>query len=139
MGRRSDAIESLRSAVRIHETRLSDAMGLGIPRELLDADDIRPAGLVRGVIELVEQTVNPMFGWARPGAAAEAAAANMRLQLASARLALADVALRGEEARGDGWASMEKKKVDAATGADLACPSFISSRNTSRTPRPRPR
>ena len=92
---------TLRSAVRIHEARLSDAMGLGIPRELLDADDIRPSGLVRGVIELVEQRVNPMFGWARPGAAAEAAAANMRLQLASARLALADVALREEEPRRD--------------------------------------
>ncbi len=101
LGRRSDAIDALRSAVRIHEARLSDAMGLGIPRELLDADDIRPSGLVRGVIELVEQRVNPMFGWARPGAAAEAAAANMRLQLASARLALADVALREEEPRGD--------------------------------------
>lgn len=101
LGRRSDAIDALRSAVRIHEARLSDAMGLGIPRELLDADDIRPSGLVRGVIELVEQRVNPMFGWARPGAAAEAAAANMRLQLASARLALADVALREEEPRRD--------------------------------------
>lgn len=118
LGRRSDAIESLRSAVRIHETRLSDAMGLGIPRELLDADDIRPAGLVRGVIELVEQTVNPMFGWARPGAAAEAAAANMRLQLASARLTLADVALREEEARGDeAMAAMATEQLARAVGS----------------------
>jgi len=119
MGRRSDAIDALRSAVRIHEARLSDAMGLGIPRELLDADDIRPSGLVRGVIELVEQRINPMFGWARPGAAAEAAAANMRLQLASARLALADVALRGEEARGDGGAmeALAKDQLARAVGS----------------------
>ena len=142
LGRRSDAIESLRSAVRIHETRLSDAMGLGIPRELLDADDIRPAGLVRGVIELVEQTVNPMFGWARPGAAAEAAAANMRLQLASARLTLADVALREEEARGDeAMAAMATEQLARAVGSlqplAAAAAAALSSRPPPTTTRDR--
>ena len=97
VGRRTDAIGDLRAAVHIHEARVSDAMGLGIPRELLDADDIRPSGVVRGFIELIEQALNPIFGWARPGAAAEAAAANMRLQLASCRLKLADVLVGTEE------------------------------------------
>ena len=129
LGRRSDAIDALRSAVRIHEARLSDAMGLGIPRELLDADDIRPSGSVRGVIELVEQRVNPMFGWARPGAAAEAAAANMRLQLASARLALADVALREEEPRRDeAMEALATEQLARAVGSSSPSP-----------PPPRPR
>ena len=101
VGRRTDAIGDLRAAVHIHEARVSDAMGLGIPRELLDADDIRPSGVVRGFIELIEQTLNPIFGWARPGAAAEAATANMRLQLASCRLKIADV-LVGTEGTEDG-------------------------------------
>ena len=101
-GRRTDAIGDLRAAVHIHEARVSDAMGLGIPRELLDADDIRPSGVVRGFIELIEQALNPIFGWARPGAAAEAAAANMRLQLASCRLKLADVLAGAEEGTEDG-------------------------------------
>ena len=100
-GRRTDAIGDLRAAVHIHEARVSDATGLGIPRELLDADDIRPSGVVRGFIELIEQTLSPIFGWARPGAAAEAATANMRLQLASCRLKIADV-LVGTEGTEDG-------------------------------------
>ena len=109
-GRRTDAIGDLRAAVHIHEARVSDAMGLGIPRELLDADDIRPSGVVRGFIELIEQALNPIFGWARPGAAAEAAAANMRLQLASCRLKLADVLVGTEEGRRTVWKEEDGKR-----------------------------
>ena len=132
LGRRSDAIDALRSAVRIHEARLSDAMGLGIPRELLDADDIRPSGLVRGVSSTSRTEVNPMFGGRGPGAAAEAAAANMRLQLASARLALADVALREEEPRGDeAMEAMATEQLARAVGS-------LQPLAAARPPRPSP-
>ena len=52
-----------------------------------------------------------IFGWARPGAAAEAAAANMRLQLASCRLKLADVLVGGTEEGTDGVEGGEREEA----------------------------